>query len=67
MERNDSITVIKGVGEKTAKLFLKKKITNIDELLKFYPRSYQEFKEPISVEEVELEEKVAILGRNRYN
>lgn len=63
MERSDSIMVVKGIGEKTAKLFSKKKIANIDDLLKYYPKAYQEFKDPVCIEEVLLEERVAVLGQ----
>ena len=63
MERSDSIMVVKGIGEKTAKLFSKKKIETIDDLLKFYPKSYQEFKDPLLIEDVLLEEKVAVMGQ----
>lgn len=63
MERSDSIMVVKGIGEKTAKLFLKKKIANIDDLLKYYPKAYQEFKDPVCIGEVLLEERVAVLGQ----
>ncbi|MBQ3513593.1 MAG: ATP-dependent DNA helicase RecG [Lachnospiraceae bacterium] len=63
MERNDSILVVKGVGEKTAKLFSKKKIETIDDLLRYYPKSYQEFKDPICIEDVLLEERVAVMGQ----
>lgn len=63
MERSDSVMVVKGIGEKTAKLFSKKKIETIDDLLKFYPKSYQEFKDPLLIEDVLLEEKVAVLGQ----
>ena len=55
--------VVKGIGEKTAKLFSKKKIETIDDLLKFYPKSYQEFKDPLLIEDVLLEEKVAVMGQ----
>lgn len=63
MERSDSIMVVKGIGEKTAKLFSKKRIQTIDDLLKFYPKSYQEFKDPLPIEDVLLEEKVAVFGQ----
>ncbi|MBQ4521584.1 MAG: ATP-dependent DNA helicase RecG [Lachnospiraceae bacterium] len=55
--------VVKGIGEKTAKLFSKKRIQTIDDLLKFYPKSYQEFKDPLPIEDVLLEEKVAVFGQ----
>ncbi len=49
MELKDSIRTIKGVGEKSEKLFNKLGITSVEELLSFYPREYDIFKriEPI--------------------
>lgn len=63
MERSDSVMTVKGIGEKTAKLFSKKKIECIDDLLRYYPKSYQEFHDPVCIGEVPLEDKVAVLGQ----
>jgi len=43
MTAKDSIRCIKGVGEKSEKLFLKLGITTVEELLAFYPRGYDIF------------------------
>lgn len=43
MELNDSIRNIKGIGEKSEKLFNKLGITTVEELLCFYPREYDIF------------------------
>ena len=40
MQGTDSIREIKGIGEKSEKLFSKLGITTVDELLHFYPREY---------------------------
>ncbi len=50
MNANDSIRQIKGVGEKTEKLFAKLGIATAEELLAFYPREYDIFSpiQPIS-------------------
>lgn len=40
MEAKDSIRCIKGIGEKSEKLFWKLGITTVGELLNFYPREY---------------------------
>ncbi|MBP5266118.1 MAG: ATP-dependent DNA helicase RecG [Lachnospiraceae bacterium] len=50
MNYNDDITKIKGVGEKTAKLFQKLNLTQIGDLVNFYPRTY--FAYPDAVEEL---------------
>lgn len=46
MELQDSIREIRGIGEKTEKLFAKLGIRTVEELLSFYPRSYDIY-EPI--------------------
>lgn len=43
MTAKDSIRCIKGVGEKSEKLFLKLGITTVEGLLAFYPREYDIF------------------------
>ena len=50
MELNDSIINIKGIGEKSEKLFNKLGISTVGELLCYYPREYEIFRqiEPIS-------------------
>ena len=40
MKANDSIRIIKGIGEKSEKLFLKLGVTTVEELLAYYPREY---------------------------
>lgn len=40
-----NITAVKGIGEKTAKLFQKIGVETVEELLHYYPRAYDEFKE----------------------
>ena len=39
-----NILAVKGVGQKTAALLNKLKITTIEELLKHYPVKYEEYK-----------------------
>ena len=50
MEGTDSIRTIKGVGEKSEILFAKVGVTNVEELLSYYPREYDIFTkiQPIS-------------------
>ena len=40
MQLSDSIREIKGIGEKSEKLFAKLGISTVEELLFFYPREY---------------------------
>ncbi len=56
-----NITTIKGIGEKTANLFKKLGVETIDELLHYYPRAYDEFKEPQVISELR-EDTVAAVG-----
>ncbi len=49
MESNDKISVIKGIGEKTEKLFMKLGIQTVQELLEHYPRGYEEFERPVMI------------------
>ena len=41
MQLSDSIREIKGIGEKSEKLFAKLGISTVEELLFFYPREYE--------------------------
>lgn len=47
-----NITAVKGIGEKTAKLFQKIGVETVEELLHYYPRAYDEFKEPQPIAEL---------------
>ncbi len=49
MEANDRINVIKGIGEKTEKLFMKLGISTVQELIEHYPRGYEEFERPVMI------------------
>lgn len=49
MDYNDKINIIKGIGEKTEKIFHKLDIETVQELLEHYPRGYDEFKKPIPI------------------
>lgn len=53
MNERTGITELKGIGEKTAGLFAKLGISTIGELLKYYPRGYDVYEEPVLVSELE--------------
>lgn len=63
MKERDSIRSIKGIGEKTQVLFGKLGIETVGDLLRYYPRDYDEYKVPISVAEIKEGEKCAVCGR----
>lgn len=48
MER-EKITVLKGIGEKTAKLFERLGVESLQDLIHYYPRTYDVFREPKAV------------------
>ncbi len=56
------IKSLKGVGEKTAGLFQKLYITTAEELVRYYPRDYEQFAGPVSPERAPLEE-IAVAGQ----
>lgn len=60
MKITDKVDSIKGVGPKTAVLFGKLKINTIEDLLKFYPRNYLSYGEPVDIDEAEMGQRVAI-------
>ncbi len=62
MIMNDSTNIIdiKGVGEKTVKLFAKLNISNVGELLHEYPRDYETFQEPVMISEAPIGEVCSI-------
>lgn len=47
-----SLRTLKGVGEKTEKLFWKVGIYDTDDLLHYYPRDYDEYETPVDIAEL---------------
>ncbi len=62
MRLQDDISVIKGVGDKTAATFRKLNIGTIQNLINTFPRLYLSYDEPIDIESVSVGERVAIRG-----
>lgn len=52
MKYNDSIDVLKGIGEKTKKAFKKIGIETVQDLLEHYPRGYEEFGMPVPISRI---------------
>ena len=52
MNEKDSIEVIKGIGEKSKKIFEQAGITSIGDLLCYYPRAYDRLEEPTPIGEL---------------
>ncbi len=62
MANDQSIETLKGIGEKTAKLFEKVGIRTIDDLLHYYPRGYDTYGEPKAIGELSEDETGAVEG-----
>lgn len=56
------ITTLKGIGEKTARLFEKLDIRTAQDLLHYYPRDYEQYKPCVSIENAAAGEMVSIRG-----
>ena len=56
MNNMQSIETLKGIGEKTAKLFEKVNVRTVDDLLHYYPKGYDSYKEPCSIGELKEDE-----------
>ncbi len=62
MANDQSIETLKGIGEKTAKLFEKVGIRTIDDLLHYYPKGYDTYGEPKAIGEFSEDETGAVEG-----
>ena len=62
MANDQSIKTLKGIGEKTAKLFEKVGIRTIDDLLHYYPRGYDTYGEPKAIGELSEDETGTVEG-----
>lgn len=60
MQLTDSITTLKGIGEKTALPFAKAGIHTIGDLLNYYPRGYEAYEEPVECFQMEDGKKYAV-------
>ena len=53
---------LKGIGEKTEKLFYKAGVEKVNDLLRYYPRYYDVFEEPVLIRDLECDRTQAITG-----
>lgn len=60
MNYNDSITTIKGIGEKTAKLFQRIGIYSIHDLVHYFPRDYEMYAPPVKAAKAPLDVPVTL-------
>lgn len=63
MREQDSIRTIKGIGEKTEKLLGKLGIFTVGDFLRYYPRDYDEYQEPVEISQAAPGKKCAVLAR----
>ena len=60
MKYSDDIITLKGIGEKTAKLFYKLGIHTVEDLLNHFPRDYESFKAPVNLADAPLDTPVTL-------
>ena len=63
MREQDSIRTIKGIGEKTEKLLGKLGIFTVGDFLRYYPRDYDEYQEPVEISQALPGKKAAVFVR----
>lgn len=49
MKNQESVRTLKGIGDKTGKLFEKLGVRTVDDLLHYYPRAYHSYESPSSI------------------
>lgn len=62
MNEQSKISELKGIGEKTEKLFRKMGVYTVGDLIRYYPRGYDVYEEPVSVGELEEGKVQAVTG-----
>ena len=62
MNEYSKISELKGVGEKTEKIFQKLHIDTIGDLLRYYPRAYEIYEDPIPISEAQEGQVVTVTG-----
>ena len=56
MRLDSSIKEIKGIGEKSAAVFAKAGIFTVNDVVRYFPRGYEEFEAPVSFDKLQEEE-----------
>ena len=57
-----SIRELKGIGDKTQKLFEKVGVSTVGDLIRYYPRGYDVYEDPVPISEVEEDRTQTISG-----
>ena len=61
--RDEPLRNLKGIGEKTEKLFAKVGVTTLRQLLHYYPREYDQYTAPVPLQNLRTGTKCAVQGR----
>ena len=58
----DNITVLKGIGDKTAALFRRMGVETVEDLLRFYPRDYDRIEKVSRIEDLKDNSRAVVRG-----
>lgn len=61
------VSEIKGIGDKLEKVFHKAGVDSVGDLLKYYPRNYDIYEDPVNINELENDRVMAIKGEVAKN
>ena len=61
-KNQESIYSLKGIGDKTGKLFEKLGVHTVDDLMHYYPRAYHAYEEPVPVGQLQMDSVNAVAG-----
>lgn len=61
-KNQESIYSLKGIGDKTGKLFEKLGVHTVDDLMHYYPRAYHAYEEPVPVGQLQVDSVNAVAG-----
>ncbi len=61
-DNQESIRTLKGIGEKTGKLFEKLGVFTVDDLISYYPRDYHIYGAPVPIGELKMDTAGAVEG-----
>lgn len=63
MELDASLDTLKGIGEKTRQVFDRAGVSTIEELISYYPRTYERYEKPAAIASLKEGDFASILGR----
>ena len=63
MELDASLDTLKGIGEKTRQVFDRAGVSTIEELISYYPRTYERYEKPAAIASLREGDFASILGR----